>query len=147
MSKDFGEAAARKRLDMLVGEWNTKMSGAPPLSSYGHTRIEWMTDAPLLFVRSTIELPEAPTNVSVIGCDGKSDSYTMLYTDERDVQRIMKMTLDDAGTWTLSRDGEPFSQRFTGRFSEDKRTITGRWEMNRDGEWQTDFEMVYTKVG
>ncbi len=25
-------------------------------------------------------------------------------------------------------------------------TITGRWEMNRDGAWNTDFEVTYTKV-
>ncbi len=69
----------------------------------------------------------------------------MLYTDERDVQRIMEMTLED-DVWTLFREGKPFSQRFTGKFSEDKKTITGRWEINRDGTWKTDFDLVYTKV-
>jgi hypothetical protein len=48
--------------------------------------------------------------------------------------------------WKLWRDGRPFSQRFTGTFSEDGRTIAGRWEMQEDGQWKTDFELTYTKV-
>ena len=55
------------------------------------------------------------------------------------------MSLDD-GVWKLWRDGAPFAQRFTGTFSEDGRTIAGRWEI-LDGEtWKTDFDLTYTKV-
>jgi hypothetical protein len=51
------------------------------------------------------------------------------------------------GEWTLRRAGEPFAQRFTGTFSDDGGTITGRWELAEDGEdWQTDFEVIYTRV-
>ena len=40
-----------------------------------------------------------------------------------------------------------FSQRFTGTFSEDGKTIEGRWEISHDGEtWETDFDMTYTKI-
>ena len=91
-------------------------------------------------------MPEAPGGVAAIGCDGMSDSYFQLYTDERDVQRIYAMSLSD-GVWKLWRDGQPFSQRFTGTFSEDGRTITGRWEIAEDGRtWRTDLDVTYTKV-
>ena len=51
------------------------------------------------------------------------------------------------GVWKLWRDGEPFSQRFTGTFSKDGKTITGRWEISDDGNtWRTDFELTYTKA-
>ncbi|MDQ2935237.1 MAG: hypothetical protein M3R49_09730 [Chloroflexota bacterium] len=62
------------------------------------------------------------------------------------VQRIYEMSLD-AGLWKLWRDGAPFSQRFTGRFSDDGKTIAGRWEIAEDGiTWKTHFDLIYTKV-
>jgi hypothetical protein len=91
-------------------------------------------------------MPEAPDGTAVIGCDSTGGTYYQLYTDERDVQRIYAMTLAD-GVWTLQRDGAPFSQRFTGRFSDDGQTITGRWELAEDGRtWRTDFDLTYRKV-
>ena len=70
----------------------------------------------------------------------------MLYTDDRDVQRIYAMSLED-GIWKLWRDGEPFPQRFTGEFSKNGRTIAGRWEKAEDGKtWTTDFDLTYTKL-
>ncbi|HEY4895700.1 MAG TPA: hypothetical protein VII01_06400 [Solirubrobacteraceae bacterium] len=40
-----------------------------------------------------------------------------------------------------------FSQRFVGVFSEDRRTIEGRWETGtEDGDWQRDFGLIYTRV-
>jgi hypothetical protein len=75
-----------------------------------------------------------------------SGTYYQLYTDDRDVQRIYEMSLD-ARVWRLWRNGAPFSQRFTGTFSDDGRTITGRWEIAEDGTtWKTDFDLIYTKV-
>jgi hypothetical protein len=74
-----------------------------------------------------------------------SDAYYQLHTDERDVQRVYGMSLSD-GVWKLWRDGQPFSQRFTGTFSEDRGAIAGRWEVEEAGEWRTDFELTYTKV-
>jgi hypothetical protein len=91
-------------------------------------------------------LPEAPDGVAVIGCDGMSDTYCQLYTDERDVQHIYAMSLAD-GVWKLWREGAPFSQRFTGELSADGNTIAGRWEVAEDGEtWRTDFDLTYTRV-
>jgi hypothetical protein len=82
----------------------------------------------------------------VIGCDGMSDTYFQLYTDDRDVQRIYEMSLRD-GVWKLWREGKPVSQRFEGRFSEDGNTITGRFEIAEDGQtWKADFDVTYTRV-
>ena len=140
--------AARERLQALVGKWEIEAvpPGGPPWPGGGWTTFEWLEGAPLLIQRSHVELPEAPDGISVIGCDGKNDSYYMLYTDDRDVQRIYAMSLED-GVWKLWRDGEPFPQRFTGRLSEDGRTIAGRYEKAEDGKtWTTDFDVTYTKV-
>jgi hypothetical protein len=142
------DTAARERLEVLVGEWSIEAGppGGPPWPGAARATFEWMAGAPLLIERSHVDLPEAPDVVAVIGCDGRNGTYFQLYTDERDVQRVYEMRLD-GGVWELWRTGAPFSQRFTGRFSEDGRTIAGRWEICEDGEtWRTDFELTYTKV-
>jgi hypothetical protein len=142
------DTAARERLDALVGEWTMEAipPGGPPWPGEGRVTFAWFQDAPLLIQRWHVDLPEAPDGVALIGCDGMSGRYYQLYTDDRDVQRIYEMSLD-AGVWRLWRNGAPFSQRFTGTFSDDGRTITGRWEIAEDGTtWKTDFDLIYTKV-
>ena len=140
--------AARERLEAFVGEWS--MEAGPPDGPRwpGEARVtfEWMEGAPLLIERWHVDMPEAPDGTAVIGCDGMNDAYYQLYTDERDVQRIYEMSLKD-GVWKMWREGAPFAQRFTGTFSEDGNTITGRFEIAEDGEtWRTDFDVTYTKV-
>ena len=49
--------------------------------------------------------------------------------------------------WKLWRDSPDFSQRFTGTFSDDGKTITGRWENLSDrSNWEHDFDLMYVKV-
>jgi hypothetical protein len=141
--------AVRERLEALVGEWaiEAKPPDGPPWPGGGRVTFEWLEGAPLLVERSHVDVPEAPDGVAVLGCDGMSNTYYQLYTDERDVQRVYEMSLDN-GVWKLWRDGEPFSQRFTGKFSEDGETIAGRWEIAEDRKnWKTDFHLTYRKVG
>jgi hypothetical protein len=142
------DTAARERLEALVGEWTLQATppDGTPWPGGGRVTFEWFEGAPLLVERWQIDMPEAPNGTAVIGCDGMSGSYFQLYTDDRDVQRIYAMSLDD-GVWKLWRDGPPFSQRFTGTFSEDGSRIDGRWEIAEDGTtWTTDFDLTYTKV-
>ncbi|WP_426247376.1 hypothetical protein [Nocardioides sp. LHG3406-4] len=57
------------------------------------------------------------------------------------------MSIGD-GVWRLWRDCAPFSQRFTGTFSDDGDTIRARWEIAEGHEtYVTDFDLVYTRVG
>lgn len=148
MSRESVNTAARERLEALVGEWTLEATppGEKPWPGGGRTTFAWMDGAPILVQRWHMALPEAPDATAFIGCDGMNGTYQMLYTDDRDVQRIYAMSLD-GGVWRLSRDGPPFSQRFTGTIAPDGQSITGRWELAEDGAtWQTDFDLVYSKV-
>jgi hypothetical protein len=145
---ESSNTAARERLEALVGEWTIQAGppGGPPWPGGGRVTFEWLEGVALLIERVHVDVPEAPDGVAVIGCDGMSGTYYQLYTDDRDVQRVYEMSLGD-GVWKLRRHGEPFSQRFTGTFSEDGSTITGRWEIAEDGRtWRTDFDMTFTRV-
>jgi hypothetical protein len=144
---DSTNTVARERLQALVGQWSIE-AGPPgrPLARRGTGHIRVARRRAFAGRAVACGPARAPDGVAVIGCDGTSDTYTQLYTDERDVQRIYKMSLGD-GVWKLRRDGERFSQRFTGRFSASGKRIDGRWEIAEDGTtWKTDFDLTYTKV-
>jgi hypothetical protein len=137
-----------RALDRFVGEWTMAASppGGPPWPGAAHVWFEWLPGGAFLHQRWTVDHPDAPDGTAVIGCDAANGAYTQLYADEREVCRVYAMRLD-GDVWTLRRAGAPFAQRFTGTFSADGATITGRWELARAGEdWATDFEVTYTRV-
>jgi hypothetical protein len=51
-----------------------------------------------------------------------------------------------SGEWRLWREGEPFAQRFTGRFEDGGDTIAGRWEQMDGDAYVTDFDLIYRRV-
>jgi hypothetical protein len=148
MDQPTAEQALR-RLDPLVGEWTLEATSADGETwpGGGTATFEWHESGAHLVQRATVELPEAPNSVCVIGCDAANGTYVQLYSDERGVCRVYEMSIG-GGEWRLWRDGGPFAQRFVGTISDDGRTIDGRWELAEDGDdWQTDFYVVYRKVG
>jgi hypothetical protein len=146
MSQPTTEHALEK-LEPLLGTWSMQATppGGPPWPGEATTTFEWMAGGQLLLERSTIDLPEAPNAICVIGCDAANGTYFQLYTDDRGVCRVYEMSIG-GGEWRLWREGEPFDQRFTGRFSNDGGTIDGRWETRSGQAWETDFDLVYTRV-
>ncbi len=136
-------------LDGLVGTWKLEASppGGPPWSGEAQAAFEWLEGRTFLIQRWTVDLPEAPDGIAIIGAGDQPDTLRQYYFDSRGVHRIYEMTLRD-GVWKLWRDApEPFRQRFSGAFSADGRTITGRWEKAEDGStWETDFTLTYRKV-
>ena len=132
-----------------MGEWSFEAAwpDGTPWPGGGRVTFEWHASGAHLVQRGPAELPEAPTNTSIVGCDGANGTYFQLYSDERGVCRVYGMSIGD-GEWRLWRDGAPFSQRFTGRFSDDVNTITGRWEVAEDGiDFRLDFDIVYRRIG
>jgi hypothetical protein len=139
---------ALKELEPLVGEWRLTATppGGPRWSGEGRTTFDWHDSRAHLVERATVHTPEAPDGVSIIGCDAANGTYYQLYSDDRGVCRVYEMSIGN-GEWTLWRQGEPFPQRFTGRFEDDGNTIVGRWEKAEDGtHYTTDFDLTYTRI-
>lgn len=147
------EESMLKDLGRFVGEWTMEAGspGEPPWPGETRVRYEWLDGAPFLVERWTVDMPDAPegmptSGTTIIGCDAAHGRYVQLHSDNRGVCRAYEMDLQD-GKWTLRREAPPFAQRFTGTFSADGTTISGRWEIAEDGEdWRTDFDVTYTKV-
>lgn len=148
MSQPTAEDALRK-LEPLIGEWRLEAipPGGEPWPGEASATFEWHESGAHVVGRSTIEMPEAPNAVTIMGCDAANGTYYQLYSDDRGVCRVYGMSIDEM-EWRLWREGEPFAQRFTGRFEDDGNTIAGRWEMAEDGEtYKTDFDLFYRRVG
>ena len=147
MDQPTAEKALRQ-LDRLIGEWTMEATwpSGENWPGGGKFTFEWHDSGRHVVWRGSAELPEAPDNVSIIGCDGANGTYIVLYSDERNVCRIYEMSIDDQ-EWKLWREGEPFSQRFTATFSADGNAMTGRWEIAEDfTNYKTDFDLVFRRV-
>ena len=147
----FKSNAALERLGVLAGEWNVEMSSMsfhpdPSAVVHWHISFEWLEGGIFMIQREDGLSPEVPRGTWIIGPDDAAGTYCVLHYDSRGVSRIYQMSLDDS-TWKIWRDFPGFSQRFTGTFNEDGKTITARWEKLSDGlKWEHDFDLTYTKV-
>jgi hypothetical protein len=147
MNQPTAEEALMK-LEPLIGEWTLEAvtPGGEPWPGEARATMEWHDSGAHVVQRSTVEMPEAPNAISIMGCDAANRTYYQLYSDDRGVCRVYEMSIGD-DEWRLWRVGEPFAQRFSARFEDGGSTIAGRWEIAEDGtNYKTDFDLIYRKV-
>ena len=136
-------------LDDLVGDWTIELNDSRHWegSVYGSMTIAWLEGGGYLVQRATVDLPEVPNSIAVMGPREGSGELVQHYFDSRGVARVYEMSLDGR-EWRLWRDAPEFDQRFAGTFSPDGRTFHGAWEMAEDHEtYLKDFDVVYTRAG
>ena len=136
------------QLERLVGTWSVESrwpGDDEPWPGGGRTTFEWHDSRQHLVQRSTVELPEAPDSVSIIGCDAANSTWFQLYTDERGVCRVYEMSIDER-EWKLWRSGQPFDQRFSVVLDDDGTTMTGSWDRVDNGAFVVDFEQTFRRV-
>lgn len=127
-------------LERLVGDWVVEVDLYGQIAR-GHMTCEWELGGAFLLQRTGAEHPDAPSGLCLIGTE-EDGGLTQHYFDSRGVVRRYAMTLDER-EWTLERDGV---QRFHGTFEADGSVIRGTWEWFRDGAWQKDFDLSYSRV-
>jgi len=132
------------KLEVLVGEWKVDVPG---VEAQARASFEWLEGGGFLIQRSTIDRPEYPNGVMVIGATGPDGGLQQHYFDSRGVHRVYDMTLDE-GVWTLFREGPDWPQRYVGRIGDDGNAITGRWERGKSpgAPLELDFELNYTRL-
>jgi hypothetical protein len=146
--RPIGDDRVVAALAPLVGEWTLEAKGADGerWPGGGRSTFAWHASGAHLVQRTVLDVPEAPDSTSIIGCDPANGIMIQLYSDERGVCRIYRMSID-GGQWILEREGDPFPQRFVGMISADGQTIDGRWEKAEDGSGFTvDFFLTYRRV-
>lgn len=142
MAADTG--GALERLEALVGEWETRVPG---VEAEGRTTFEWLEGGGFLIERSSVDRPEFPNGICVIGATGPDGGLQQHYFDSRGVARVYEMTFEDR-VWTLFREGPDWPQRYVGELSADGNTITGRWEAGSESgaPLEHDFDLNYTRL-
>jgi hypothetical protein len=146
---DISDPMKMAALEPFVGRWTMAAEfdpeSTPPRAV---TTFEWLAGKRFLVQRWEVDHPEAPDGIAIIGFDPTKATYLQHYFDSRGVARVYDMTFSN-GVWELQRfASEPdFSQRFTGRFTDDGNSIVGAWEISRDGSgWEPDFNLTYTRL-
>ncbi len=137
-------------LEPLVGRWYMTpefTAGDDPVAAT--TTFAWLEGRRFLIQRWSVDHPDAPDGLAVIGAGSTETSYVQHYFDARGVSRIYDMTVTD-DVWTLERIAGPpdFSQRFVGRFADGGRSILGQWDRSDDrgSTWLEDFRLTYTRT-
>ncbi|MCA1677801.1 MAG: DUF1579 domain-containing protein [Actinobacteria bacterium] len=119
---------ALKELEPLVGEWTLEAipPGREPWPGGAGATIGWHDSGAHLVQRSTVEMPEAPNGVSIMGCDAANGTYYQLYSDGRGVCRVYEMSIGD-GEWRLWRGGRALPpalhRQIRGRRQHDRRPL------------------------
>jgi hypothetical protein len=93
-----------EEFDILVGEWTIEAFGAVG----GHVTFEWLEGRTFLVQRWTVDVPEAPDGIAIIGPTPSGDGPVQHYFDSRGIARVYETTLTD-GVWRLWRDGPDFA--------------------------------------
>jgi len=134
-------------LHALTGSWTTEGSHPllPGAEIRGEATFEWLDGEKFLIGRTRYDHPQIPDAVTVTGVT--DDQLSMHYFDSRGVHRIYSVRMTPE-TWEFWRDDPGFRQRFTGTFSADGTTITGRGQLSRDGtSWDEDLALTYRRTG
>jgi hypothetical protein len=146
--------ADAEALAPFVGMWEVEArfpALAPPVVR-GTSTFVWLLRRHFLVQRAQTDHPQAPDSEMILVPDPDLPAgYRAHYFDARGVVRLYEMTFDGR-TWTLLRRSPDFSpldfaQRYIGTFSDDRDSITGRWETSVDGTvWQSDFTVHYHRT-
>lgn len=147
-----------EHLQRLVGIWTTEAThpALPGVVVHGTAVVEWLEGRQFVIHRARTDHPDFPDSISIIGYTDRdrvdasaatdaTPRLTMHYYDSRGVFRIYDASIDDVA-WRLERPAPGFSQRFTGTFAEDFRTILGRWQSCEDDvHWADDLQITYRR--
>src|SRR5437660_333691 len=145
-------APALSDLAPLVGTWNLVVWGGSflpdPLERVdaGQVHFKWIEDAAALAILIGGGDNASPAARMIIGGDQDEDHYTVLYSDDRGVARVYRMSFDGQ-LWQMWRDNPSFAQRFEASLSDDGSRMTGHWAKAVDGgPMEHDFNVEYSRT-
>lgn len=140
--------SALKRLNVFVGKWNTegqiKESPFGPAGKLiGTDTYEWLAGGFFLIHRVDVRMGDLKNeSIELIGYDTSRNTYPMHSFDSQGNTTAMKANVTD-NIWTFT--GE--AMRFTGVFSHDGKSISGKWEyLGDDSKWHHWMDVKLTRA-
>jgi catechol 2,3-dioxygenase-like lactoylglutathione lyase family enzyme len=145
-----GRAASDvKKLEVLVGRWQTRGSTrpgaeAPAAEIVALDTYDWLAGGFGMFHRVDGRVGDQwVEGAEVIGYDPERAAYITQYfgSDGPAAYEASFGELDGALTWTMRSKAD----RFTGTFSDDGNSITGHWELHEGSSWHPWMDIRLTK--
>jgi len=139
---------ALKHLKPFVGKWNTV--GEIQASPYGPAgkiigtdTYEWLPGGFFLVHRVDVHMGDQTNeSIEIIGYDASTKTYPMHSFDSQGNHLVMQAGVV-GDQWTFTGG----SMRFTGTFSEDGKSISGKWEYLEDNsKWHHWMDVRLTKI-
>src|SRR5829696_9848554 len=122
------EAQSREleAFDRLVADWTQEATHpmVPGTVVGGRMSYGWLEGRRFLIQRWSMEHPEFPDSISVIGSTDSDDGLTSHYFDSRGVFRVYRTRMEGE-TMRLWRDAPGFSQRLEAKLSDDESILSG----------------------
>ena len=84
-------APGLEQLAALVGDWALGDPAAP----IGRTSFSWLAGGFFLVQRWTVDIPEAPDGIAILGEDAAGGGLVQHYYDSRGIARVYGMSLDE----------------------------------------------------
>jgi hypothetical protein len=139
-------------LEPFIGAWavEARHVAMPDTVIRGRSMFEWWGDRAFVLHHSTLDHPDFPDSISVVGATQPDGGLAQHYFDTRGVHRLFDMTFE-RGVWTMDRkavDAKDFDQRVHWTLSADGKTIAVETEA-RDSEthqMRPDLSAVYTSA-
>lgn len=139
---------AMARMNVFIGKWNTEgvikaSPSGPAVRLKAVDTYEWLPGGYFLIHHVDGLMGEDEVKaIEIIGYDASSHNYSTRSYDNQGIISTYQANLLDRA-WTILGK----SERFTGMFSEDWNTLTGRWELSGDGKnWEHWMDIRLTKV-
>jgi Protein of unknown function (DUF1579) len=138
------------RLEPLVGEWRTtgrtrESPPAPALEIEATDTYEWLPGGyGLLHTVDARMGDERVEGAEIIGYDPERGAYVTQYFGSDGPNGYEATLTDDEGplVWRMRSERD----RFTGTFSDDRRTITGHWELlDPEGRWRPWMDITLSR--
>jgi hypothetical protein len=138
-----------ERLSCLVGRWKTDgrtrpRPDAPSITVDAVDTYDWLPGRRgLLHEVDAWMGEERVEGAEIIGWDPERGSYVTLYfgTDGPGGYEASLDDEDDALVWRMRSE----SERFHGRFTPDRKTIVGYWELKGGSGWVPWMDITLTK--
>jgi len=135
-------------LDVFVGKWHTEgvIAGSPSGPAARLKAVdtyEWLPGGFFLIHHVDGHMGEDPVKaIEMIGYDASSRLYTTQSYDNQGNVNAYQANLQGR-EWTISGRTE----RFTGAFSEDGNSLTGKWELSDGGgNWAHWMDIKLTRI-
>ena len=149
MKKEFELAQALKPLASLLGKWGFEghIKHKPGIKIKGRETYEPLDGGHFILLRWDVVIiwekgkKEVNSGLMVIGYDSEMKTFTGSWFDNSGANNKYEIGIEN-NVLIIATKGH----RFTGTFSKDKKTITGKWEHSGGGGYTYSYDKILTKA-